>query len=110
MFTLKELEDDPGALLEIKDDVREECAKFGEVTNVTLYDKEEDGVVTVRFGNAMSAQACIKALDGRIFGGLRVEASVADGNERFKKSHKGTAEDDAARLEQFASTIEGGEA
>lgn len=110
MFTLKELEDDPSALLDIKDDIREECAKFGEITNVTLYDKEEDGVVTVRFSNAMSSKACIKALDGRKFGGQSVEAMVADGSEKFKKSRKGTDDDDAARLEKFGSAIEGGEA
>lgn len=110
MFTLKELEDDPGALLDIKDDIREECAKFGDVTNVTLYDKEEDGIVTVRFSNAMSSQACIKALDGRKFGGQSVEAAITDGSEKYKKSRKDTADDDAARLEKFGSAIEGGDA
>jgi HIV Tat-specific factor 1 len=109
MFTLKELDDDPGALLDIKEDIREECAKFGELTNVTLYDKEDDGIVTIRFSNAVSARACIKALDGRKFGGLSVEAMIADGSEKFKKSRKGSADDDAARLEKFGSSIEGGD-
>ena len=59
MFTLKELAEDSAAMLEIKEDVREECSKAGEVTNVVLYDKEEDGVVTVRFGNAQSAKTCV---------------------------------------------------
>lgn len=108
MFTLKELENDPAALLDIKDDVREECEKFGDVTNTTLYDKEEEGIITVRFSNAVSAQACIRALDGRVFGGQKVEASTADGSERFKKSKKGADEDDAARLEKFGSSLEGG--
>jgi HIV Tat-specific factor 1 len=38
MFTLKELEDDPTLLLDLKEDVREECETLGEVTNVVLYD------------------------------------------------------------------------
>jgi HIV Tat-specific factor 1 len=38
MFTLKELEEDPALLLDLKEDVREECERLGEVTNVTLYD------------------------------------------------------------------------
>lgn len=38
MFTLQELADRPEALLEIKEDVREECEALGEVTNVVLYD------------------------------------------------------------------------
>jgi HIV Tat-specific factor 1 len=76
MFTLKELEEDPSLLLDLKEDVREECETLGEVTNVVLYDvgdsipflhppltnrlqKESDGVMTVKFRDPISAQACI---------------------------------------------------
>jgi HIV Tat-specific factor 1 len=38
MFTLKELDDDPTLLLDIQDEVRDECSTLGEVTNVVLYD------------------------------------------------------------------------
>jgi len=38
MFTLKELEEDATLLLELKEDVRDECSTLGEVTNVVLYD------------------------------------------------------------------------
>ena len=38
MFTLPSLEEDASLLLDLKDDVREECASLGEVTNVVLYD------------------------------------------------------------------------
>lgn len=77
MFTLKELEEDPSLLLDLKEDVREECETLGEVTNVVLYDvrynecpfyillspnrlqKESDGVMTVKFRDPISAQACV---------------------------------------------------
>ena len=76
MFTLKELEEDPSLLLDLKEDVREECETLGEVTNVVLYDvgdrvpflhppltdrlqKEPDGVMTVKFRDPISAQACV---------------------------------------------------
>lgn len=38
MFTLQELADDPSLLLDLKEDVREECESLGTVTNVILYD------------------------------------------------------------------------
>lgn len=38
MFTLAELEEDPSLLLDLKDDVREECETLGKVTNVVLWD------------------------------------------------------------------------
>lgn len=38
MFTLEELAKDATLLLDLKEDVREECSILGEVTNVVLYD------------------------------------------------------------------------
>jgi HIV Tat-specific factor 1 len=47
-------------MLEIKEDIREECAKLGEVTNVVLFDKEPDGVASVRFANTQAAESCVR--------------------------------------------------
>lgn len=47
-------------MLEIKEDIRDECAKLGEVTNVVLFDKEQDGVASVRFATAEAADACVR--------------------------------------------------
>jgi len=38
MFTLQELEEDATLLLDLKEDVREECSNLGDVTNIVLYD------------------------------------------------------------------------
>lgn len=88
MFTLAELEEDPAAILDIKEDIREECAKLGEVTNVVLFDLEEEGVASVRFTNVDAARACVELMDGRSFAGQTVEAYISDGKEHFKKSKK----------------------
>ena len=105
-------------MLEIKEDIRDECAKVGEVTNVVLFDKESDGIASVRFGNAEAAQACVRLMDGRFFSGQRLEAYIADGNEKFKRSSekKGAAigedDDDAdeegKRLDEFGKWLEEG--
>ncbi|KAI1501729.1 hypothetical protein F5X99DRAFT_190062 [Biscogniauxia marginata] len=88
MFTLKELDEDPAALLDIKEDIREECAKLGPVTNVVLYDLEEDGIASVKFRDPEAAQACVDLMDGRAFDGRTVRASIASGRERYHKSGK----------------------
>ncbi|KAK5115984.1 hypothetical protein LTR62_000440 [Meristemomyces frigidus] len=108
MFTLRELAEDAAAALDIKEDVREECDKFGQVTNVVLYDKEEDGVVTVRFADARSAGACVQAFNGRWFDKQQIVAHMADGRERFKKSGKKdeTADEEQERLNKFAEDEE----
>jgi len=59
MFTLDELRDDPTLLIDLKEDVREECESLGVVTNVVLYDQETDGIMTVKFKDVISAQACV---------------------------------------------------
>lgn len=75
MFTLQELKDDPSLLLELKEDVREEAEGLGDVTNVVLHDVssypsrsgaqlrclqlEPDGIMTVKFRDPISAQACV---------------------------------------------------
>ncbi len=58
MFTLEELKEDPSLLLDLKQDVREECEKLGIVTNVVLYDLEPEGVMSVKFKETVSAVEC----------------------------------------------------
>ena len=88
MFTLEELAEDSAAILDIKEDIREECSKLGEITNVVLFDVEEEGIASVRFGNAEAARACVNLMNGRSFAGQKVEAYISDGKEQFKKSKK----------------------
>lgn len=94
MFTLQELEEDPAALLEIKEDIREECEKLGEVTNVVLYDLEPQGIVAVKFRRPESADACVDLMQGRAFAGRVVEARLSFGKERFGQSGKKDDESD----------------
>ncbi|KAF3043126.1 hypothetical protein E8E12_002273 [Didymella heteroderae] len=92
-FTLAELDEDDAAILEIKEDMREEAETFGEVTNVTLFDKEEDGVIAVRFKEFESAEKFKEAIHGRHFGGRKLEVILAEEKPRFKKSAKGEEPD-----------------
>ena len=95
MFTLQELEEDPAALLEIKEDIRDECAKLGTVTNVVLFDQEPEGIVSIKFQDAASAEACIHLMHGRSFDGRTVEAFLATGREKFKKSKEEKNDEDS---------------
>lgn len=119
MFTLQELDDDPAAILDIKEDIREECSKLGEVTNVVLYDKEQDGVASVRFSTPEAAKACVEVMNGRWFSGIQVVAYTSKEGEKFKKSNKAKTDidedepdwaaqdgDDMRRAEKFGSWLE----
>ncbi|KLT39738.1 hypothetical protein CC85DRAFT_330491 [Cutaneotrichosporon oleaginosum] len=108
MFKLRELEEEPELILELKEDVREEAETLGAVTSVVLYDKEEEGVMTVKFKDPVAAQACVKKMDGRYFGGQRVSAAIFSGKERFRKSGGlsfGEDLEEQERLDKFAEWI-----
>jgi HIV Tat-specific factor 1 len=85
VFILEDLDDD-GALLEIKADMRSRAKEFGEVTNVTLYDKEHEGVVVVRFKDWESAEAFQKATNGRYYNNNHLKITIAEDRPKFSKS------------------------
>ncbi|KAF5393527.1 hypothetical protein D9757_000573 [Collybiopsis confluens] len=111
MFTLDELSKDTSLLLDLKEDVRDECSSLGEVTNVVLYDREKDGVMTVKFRDPIGAQACVIKMNGRFFDGRRIEASLYSGKQRFQRSGTGDELEDEGdeaekkRLDDFAQWL-----
>ncbi|GAA5805590.1 hypothetical protein HPULCUR_011110 [Helicostylum pulchrum] len=112
MYTQEELDADPTLLLELKDDVREECEKLGEVTNVILYDKSPGGVISVRYKEIESADACVLLMNKRFFGGRQITAEIFDGKTKYLKSGGIPSEDDEEaerlRLERYAKWLEEG--
>ncbi|TFL04728.1 hypothetical protein BDV98DRAFT_562743 [Pterulicium gracile] len=114
MFTLKELEEDAALVLDLKEDVRDECSSLGDVTNVVLYDLEENGVMTVKFRDPLSATACVLRMNGRFFAGRKIEAGLYNGKQRFRRSgtgldadleEEGGAEQEKNRLDAFSNWL-----
>ncbi|KAI7833074.1 hypothetical protein BX661DRAFT_141308 [Kickxella alabastrina] len=88
MFTLAELEEDITLLLDLPEDVRSECEKIGSVSSVKVYDLSEEGAISVKFRDELSAQACVKAMNGRFFGGRQIKAAIYNGHKRYRFSGK----------------------
>jgi HIV Tat-specific factor 1 len=101
---LEELDEDDTAIIDIKEDMREVAEKHGDVTNITLFDKETDGIVTVRFRDFESAEKFRDYCHGRGFAGRKLEATIAEDRVKFKKSARGEEQDssDEERLERVA--------
>ena len=93
---MQELEKDPNATVEIAEDMREEGEEFGPVTNVVVYDREPDGIVTVRFEDADAAAKFIEKCNGRFFDNRKLEVYAAQDNPKgkFKKSDRHVDEDE----------------
>ena len=67
--------------------------------------------MTVKFRDPISAQACVLKMNGRFFGGRKIEASLYSGKQRFNRSGAGDeveGEGDEAekkRLDNFAQWL-----
>lgn len=109
MFTKAELESDPKAILDIKEDILFEAEKIGPVTSVYLFEDSEDGRCAVKFADKDTAAQCLEIFDGRFFAGQRIAAEIYDGSFRLRESrHKAVSgeEEEAERLEKFADWLE----
>ncbi|XP_066437918.1 17S U2 SnRNP complex component HTATSF1 [Eleutherodactylus coqui] len=79
MFHPNDFEEDPLVLNEIREDLRSECEKFGQVKKVLIFDRHPDGVASVSFKETEESDACILALNGRWFGGRQLVVDAWDG-------------------------------
>jgi len=99
MFEVEELDTDPGLILDYSNNIRVQCAKFGTVTKVSLYDKHPEGVCQVFFKSATEADMAIQMLNGRMFGRKVMEVSTWDGKTKYKMEE--TKEEEAVRLAEW---------
>ncbi|CAI0407979.1 unnamed protein product [Linum tenue] len=67
-------ETEPDFDLDIKDDVQEECSKFGTLNHIFV-DKNTMGFVYLRFDNTQAAMNAQRALHGRWFAGKMITAT-----------------------------------
>lgn len=96
---------DPTLITDIRDDLREECSKFGEVKKVLIFDvsacqyqlkhcslslsslqRHVDGVASVAFKEFESAEAAIGVMNGRYYAGKQLEVSLWDGFTNYQVS------------------------
>lgn len=84
MFVTKDFDDNPLLITEIRDDLRRECEKFGDVKKVILFDRHTDGICSVAFKEIDSSIKCIAALNKRWFGGKLIEAFTWDGVTNYE--------------------------
>eukprot|EP00741_Cyanophora_paradoxa_P025541 tig00000383_g24647.t1 len=93
MVALEDLKDDEG-YEEIRDDVKDECEKFGTVENVFIPRPDPEnasvkglGRIFVTFANADEATAASKSLAGRKFAGRVVLATFIEESDFEKRTY-----------------------
>ncbi|KAJ8396522.1 hypothetical protein AAFF_G00018280 [Aldrovandia affinis] len=106
MFHPSDFEEDPLVLNEIRDDLRTECEKFGQVKKVIIFDRHPDGVASVAFKEPEDADVCQLALEGRWFGGRKLSAQLWDGVTDYQVEE--TNREREERLKGWSNFLDGG--
>lgn len=107
MFDPSEFEEEPTLINDLRDDVRNECSRFGEVKNVKMFDNHPDGVMMVYFKTAESADDCIAALHHRWFSKRRIMATTWDGRTKFEiEESEAEREERLAKWEKFLESAD----
>ncbi|XP_051824307.1 HIV Tat-specific factor 1 [Antechinus flavipes] len=104
MFHPKDFEEDPLVLNEIREDLRTECEKFGQVKKVLVFDRHPDGVASVSYKEPEEADLCIQALNERWFGGRQLNVEVWDGVTDYQVEE--TSREREERLKGWESFLE----
>jgi HIV Tat-specific factor 1 len=109
MFTPEELTENPLSKDELEADILSEANKAGKVDKFHIFEKNPEGVVTVRYKTIEEADACVAMMQGRWFGNRQIQAGKYDGVTNFNVKARvvETEEEQQARLEAFAAEIEG---
>lgn len=107
MFTVEELDTDPGLILDFTNNIRTQCAKFGTVAKVSLYDKHPEGVCQVSFREPIEADMAVSMLHGRMFGKKVMEVTTWDGRTKYKKEE--SKEDEEKRLAEWDKYLKDGD-
>ncbi|NXM95837.1 HTSF1 factor, partial [Sylvia borin] len=95
--------EDPLVLNEIREDLRTECEKFGQVKKVLIFDRHPDGIASVSFKEATEADLCKLTLNGRWFGGRQLSAETWDGVTDYQVEE--TAREREERLKVWESFL-----
>lgn len=107
VFDPKTFEDDPVQINVLTNDIRTECTKYGEVKKVVVYDRHEDGVVTVHFKEPEEADMCVEYMNQRYFAKRRLLAATWDGLTKYEVQE--TEAEREARLKKWEKFLETGE-
>ncbi|KAJ0971995.1 hypothetical protein J5N97_019954 [Dioscorea zingiberensis] len=80
-------ETEPDFDLDIKEDVQEECSKFGPLRHIYV-DKNSNGCVYLCFETVSAATSCQQAMHGRWFAGRSISTTFM-GREEYESKFKG---------------------
>ena len=113
MFTLSILKagNEDKIIKELEHYIHEQCSQYGTVEKITVFSKNEEGVVLVKFTQPSAASQAIEHYNGKIapmnFGGKELEAVYWDGVTDYTvRDLEKEEEETKERLDEFGSWLD----
>jgi len=69
---------------ELREDLMEECEKFGKIEKLIVFEDSEVGAVSIKFEKSSSAVKCLETMKGRWLDGRQLSAEFFDGKTDYR--------------------------
>lgn len=97
--------------IQLSEEISEECEKKLGITNCNVQviaEHAAEGMCTVKFRSEFEAKAAAKLMNGRLFNGMTVSATIYDGSFPIprKSEHSQRPSEEQSRLDAFSKFIE----
>lgn len=103
MFTLQQMMENAALMLDLEEEMKKVCERFGVVKKVVVYDNNPEGVITVTFENVEQSDLAVRSLNGRVVDGRPISVQIWDGRTKYVASE--TEEQRAERLKAWDQHI-----
>uniref|UniRef100_A0A915B0R2 17S U2 SnRNP complex component HTATSF1 n=1 Tax=Parascaris univalens TaxID=6257 RepID=A0A915B0R2_PARUN len=108
MFTMEQMMRNPTLLMDLQEQTKKACERFGTVKKVVVHDNNPDGVICVTFDNVEHSDLAVRSMNGLVVGGRKIEVSTWDGKTKYAIAE--TPEQREQRIALWQKFIEEGEA
>ncbi|KHN86507.1 HIV Tat-specific factor 1 -like protein [Toxocara canis] len=107
MFTMEQMMSNATLLMDLQEQARKACERFGVVKKVVVHDNNPEGVISVTFDNVEHSDLAVRSLNGRVVDGRKIEVSIWDGKTKYTIAE--TPEQREKRLALWQKFIDGDE-
>lgn len=89
---------------DVREDMEEGCAACGQVEKITIFERNIEGVVAVKFASTDACLQCIEVMNNRWYDGRKLKAQLYDGVTDYR--YKETEEDRTERERKWQEWLE----
>ncbi|VDD88168.1 unnamed protein product, partial [Enterobius vermicularis] len=103
MFTVEEMMKNAALVMDLEEEIRKVCERFGKVKKIRVYDNNPEGVISATFENVEQSDLAVKSLNGRVVDGRCINVALWDGKTKYYIVE--TEEQKQARLAEWQKHI-----